>query len=159
MNPKTKQVFAIDAETQEMTELVVIGASPDGENKPAGTSTNLGSIKKPNICNNCHKKDHISSECTKKYGKKKNACSICHIPGHKSPACPDKQKNDESMDTKAQDMESENTDAEDPGPAALHKLYEYECPGCAYSFKSKIPPNYAKCPDCRMRPKVLNPDN
>jgi hypothetical protein len=34
------------------------------------------------------------------------------------------------------------------------KRYDYQC-SCGYSFKSTIPPQLIKCPDCMGKPKVV----
>jgi predicted Zn-ribbon and HTH transcriptional regulator len=39
-------------------------------------------------------------------------------------------------------------------PSAQIKRYSYECK-CGYSFKSTIPPQLIKCPDCMGKPKVV----
>jgi|RhiMetdeSRZDD1v2_1073273.scaffolds.fasta_scaffold203689_2 hypothetical protein len=38
-------------------------------------------------------------------------------------------------------------------PAAL-KRYDYQC-SCGYSFKSTIPPQLIKCPDCMGKPRLV----
>jgi hypothetical protein len=39
-------------------------------------------------------------------------------------------------------------------PVRAPKRYSYEC-RCGYSFKSTIPPQLIKCPDCMGKPKVV----
>jgi hypothetical protein len=38
--------------------------------------------------------------------------------------------------------------------ARVAKRYDYQC-NCGYSFKSTIPPQLIKCPDCMGKPKVV----
>ena len=35
------------------------------------------------------------------------------------------------------------------------KRYSYECT-CGYSFKSGMPPQLIKCPDCKRKPKLVD---
>jgi rubrerythrin len=59
---------------------------------------------------------------------------------------------------------ADDNEAPDDAPAErLHipdnlpappKRYSYECPFCGLSFKSGIPPQLIKCPDCGGKPKL-----
>jgi hypothetical protein len=74
-----------------------------------------------------------------------------------------RQKQSASDDLPAYDA-SDDEEAPDDAPAEpLHipdnlptppKRYHYECT-CGYGFKSGMPPQLVKCPDCRGKPKLL----
>jgi hypothetical protein len=72
---------------------------------------------------------------------------------HKQSTAPDDIPDFDTAD----DEESEDEPVvQKPVVAALvgPKRYEYQC-SCGYSFKSTIPPQLIKCPDCMGKPKVV----
>ena len=74
-----------------------------------------------------------------------------------------RQKQSASDDLPAYD-ESDDEEAPDDAPAERlripdnlpvpQKRYSYEC-RCGYSFKSGIPPQLVRCPDCKGKPRFL----
>ena len=51
------------------------------------------------------------------------------------------------------DDEDETLPEENVRQISKPELYAYEC-NCGYSFKSKIPPQIVRCPDCGDRPRL-----